>query len=343
LAVIFAVGLYLPTVADAAIPASAFAEEACENDVWLVSVRQWNHCGKPIPMDFWRWRGRRFIVSTHEEFLASDVPGRTTCFWIHGWRTSAEVAKSDGLRVYERIAGQASCPFRMVIWSWPSEQTRSLREDARHKAWLSDVGAYPLATLIDHIDHRVPVGLVGFSRGARMATGALHLLGGGQLEGYRLDHRAHPKRVAMNAVLLAGALDNFALAVGQKNSEALGQVGEMLVMVNRDDLVLKLYPYIWGWKGPEAIGNTGAAGNLGPHHHRLAQMKVDHIVGRRHEAYFDSPLLVTAIADTVLCCNAMQGESKPIAAQSGPAGLTEKRDGESHGLGHRLPFRVPQP
>jgi hypothetical protein len=310
LAAVLALGLGVSfaTAGEKSEPEAHVDGPACENDVWLVSIRQWNHCCEPVRISFWRLQGCCFAPSHEEEFLATDVPGRPTCFWIHGWRLSHGDAISAGLRVYQRMACRTCQPFRLVIWSWPSEPTMIFRQDACHKAQLSDAGAYPLALLIDRIDPGVPVSLVGFSLGARMSAGALHLLGGGQLAGWQLAHRLHAERAPLRAVLFAGALDNFSLATGQRNCEALGQVERMLVMVNCRDSVLKWYPWLCSWNGPQAISHTGAMGNLGPYHRQLRQMCVDHIIGHRHEQepYFESPVLLSAIVNVALFCDVVQ-------------------------------------
>jgi hypothetical protein len=304
-----------PTPHEAVVSADA---PPCENDVWLISIRGWRHCCQDVHIKYWRLRCNCWVPAGLEEYLASDVPGRPTCFWVHGWRIAADAAKTQGLDVYRRMACQSCRPFRLVIWSWPSEPTKTFLEDARQKACLSDVGAYPLAWLIDRTDPRVPVSLVGFSLGARMSTGALHLLGGGQLAGWHLHERVHPERTPCRAVLLAGALDNFSLAVGQRNGMALSQVDRMLLMVNCGDIVLKRYPMLCpGWNGPEAIGYTGPVGHL-PHHEGLRTMYVNHIVGRKHDQdpYFDSCCILAAIVDTALFCDVVEATErapKPVA------------------------------
>src|SRR2546422_4592773 len=97
-------------------------------------------CGPAPPrLYFWRHLGCSWVPASLEEFLASDVPGMPTCFWIHGWRVSACDAQTIGWSVYRRLKCQSCEPFRFVIWSWPSEQSHGLIDDAREKAYLSDV------------------------------------------------------------------------------------------------------------------------------------------------------------------------------------------------------------
>lgn len=281
----------------------------CENDVWMISTRGARREKHPR-LRYWQSRGGRWVRSNLKEFLAADVPGMPTCFWVHGWRITHDEARKSGYSVYQRLRCYASEPIRFVIWSWPSTQTLGFIEDARQKAYLSDVGAYPLAWLIDQIQPDVPVGLVGFSLGARLSTGALHLLGGGRLLGWKLSHRVHPSRTRMRAALLAGALDNFSLAKGQRNGRALAQVDRMVSTVNSNDLVLKWYPLLQGWHGPEAIGYTGPTRDVSPDYSKLEIMCVGHMVGRRHhwDPYIDSPPIASAIVDAAMFGDRVQDE-----------------------------------
>jgi hypothetical protein len=308
-------------VAQPAAPAlDAHAAAPCDQ-VWLISAREVCSCccGRPPRIHIWRHAGCCWRAASLEEFLASDAPGVPTCFWIHGWRVSHCDAQQIGWSAYRRVKSQACGPFRFVIWSWPSQQTEGLLADARQKAHLSDVGAYPLAWVVDQIDPRVPVSMVGFSLGARIATGSLHLLGGGCLVGCRLAQRVHPERCPCRAVLLAGALDNFSLAAGQRNGQALCQTDRMLVMVNDSDMVLNWYPLLCGLSGPEAIGYTGSIGNLGPCHAAYAQMCVSSAVGSQHDwvPYFTSCYVLAAIADTALFADRRAG-AVPTTARQDP-------------------------
>ena len=310
------------------VPVPAGANHVCTDNVWLISARQTGCCcANPPRLRYWRHVGCCWVPANLEEFLASDVPGLPTCFWIHGWRVEACDAQGIGWSVYRRLKSQSCQPFRFVIWSWPSEQTQGLLDDAREKAYLSDVGAYPLAWLVDQIDPRVPVSMVGFSLGARIATGSLHLLGGGCLVGCRLDHRVHPQRCPARGVLLAGALDNVSLSVGQRNGQALCQTDRMLVMVNDTDNVLRWYPLLCGWSGPEAIGYTGAIGNLGPCHRAYEQMCVAQIVGSQHDwvPYFQSCCLSAAIAHTALFADRKAEEAPTPVTQDARRPLPRRR------------------
>ena len=111
-----------------------------------------------------------------------------TDFYAHGNFESADDASERGLAVYGRISAQAPAdqPFRFVIWSWPTDRGKHPLELTRMHARRADVDAYYLGWLVNRMNHQVKVGLMGYSLGARVATGALHLLGGGQLIGLSL-------------------------------------------------------------------------------------------------------------------------------------------------------------
>src|SRR5947207_8115753 len=65
-------------------PPTAAGDAACTESVWLISARQTGCCcANPPRLRFWRHLGCSWVPANLEEFLASDVPGMPTCFWIH--------------------------------------------------------------------------------------------------------------------------------------------------------------------------------------------------------------------------------------------------------------------
>ena len=93
------------------------------------------------------------------------------------------------------------------------------------------------------------VSLLAYSYGARIATGALHLLEGGQLSGRALaspDGRAFHVRL----VMLAAALHNYWLRPGGYHDMAVSHIDYLLNLYNCCDPVLKRYPLLY--KGSRA-------------------------------------------------------------------------------------------
>src|SRR5262249_36994004 len=119
-----------------------------------------------------------------QTFLTFD-PTVPTVIFVHGNQISPGDAKSEGLSVYRHMIcyGNDSPPIRFVIFSWPSSKIPGLLRDVRVKAARTGPAGYDLAWLIDQLPEETPVSLVGFSFGARIITGGLHVLAGGSLGG----------------------------------------------------------------------------------------------------------------------------------------------------------------
>jgi hypothetical protein len=153
-----------------------------------------------------------------------------------------------------------------VIWSWPSDRAiHGVRADTQWKVELSDREGYYLAQWLNQLPPGVKVSLVGHSLGPRVITGALNLLGGGEVAGRRMPPEvvkawAEGHRNPMRAVLLAAAINASCLAPEGCHGSALPLVQTMLITRNECDRILRFYPRIYGPHGPEAIGQIGPCG-----------------------------------------------------------------------------------
>jgi hypothetical protein len=276
--------------------------EASSRQVWAISSRSGSR------LQYWRHtEGCGWTPSSHEAFLATDRPDLVTCFYVHGNRLPHAEALSEGWHVYQRLGASLSPeqPLRIVIWSWPSTRVEGPVQDLRLKAFVSEAHAWHLAWLVDQMHPDVPISLIGYSYGARLVSGALHLLGGGHLAGHSLDHRVHPHRAPLRAVLMAGALDSHALTPRGHNARAASQVERILITVNPKDLVLHYYPLLRGLlhTGPPALGYTGFfAHTLGPDSHKVLQWNVARYVGQDHDwqRYLHCPAILTPLRAYVL-------------------------------------------
>jgi hypothetical protein len=239
--------------------------------------------------------------------VATDDPNVITTLFAHGNRISHEEAFSTGWTAYRALAQSADeHPIRFIIWSWPSESYRGLVEDARMKAWRTGPAGYHLGWFVDQLNPQAPVSFLGHSFGARVVTGALHLLGGGSLDGHRLGKRVHPDRQLVQVVLLVAALDNDWLLPGHYHGRAMSQVAGMFLVNNNSDMLLKHYHILYGRRGPEeALGYTGLAtwcvsnADLS----KVSQIDGGCQVGRRHQivGYLESPDLVARMRPYLVC------------------------------------------
>ncbi|HEY2882789.1 MAG TPA: hypothetical protein VGJ15_10155 [Pirellulales bacterium] len=268
--------------------------------VWLVSSRCLG-CpdmqSLPPRLEVWKYDldRKQWNQSSLEIFLAAQNPEKTTIVWVHGNQTDMDKSRWQGLGVYHQltncVSGERAINF--VIFSWPATRSGGLREDAREKAARTNSDGFYLAWLVNQIDHGVKVNFVGFSFGARIVTGALHLLGGGMLCGRALPQPIEP-RAPMQAVLLAAAVNNNWLAVGRPHGQALFAVDRMLALNNGCDRALKHYRALDPCTKPEALGYTGAVGPLGPNRDKLRQTNLCCVIGKEHnwENYFYTPSVV---------------------------------------------------
>ena len=241
------------------LAAGACAAEQAPHDLWLISTRsapRSNPVGGEDRMAYWHLDADGNWASADlEAFLATDDPAVPTCVYIHGNRTDRSWAVREGWGVSQAVKREApDRPLRFVIWSWPADQIRGLRQDVQVKAYRSDVQAYYLAYLMGRMAPEVRVSLIGYSFGARTITGALHLLAGGEFAGRRLPEGNAPvERTPVRALLVAAAMSADWLSPGRANGLALGLADRVLVTRNRYDPVLKHYPRMYRRGGPQAL------------------------------------------------------------------------------------------
>jgi hypothetical protein len=267
-----------------------------QDEIILVNVRPLGSCCDPermaAAMRFESYLAvdasgrRRWQASTLESVQAAD-PSVATVIFVHGNRLSNWDAKSEGLGVYRRMACQSpsAAPLRFVIFSWPSAQIRGPLKDVRAKAARTGPAGCQLAWFVDQLPEESRVTLVGFSFGARIITGSLHILGGGSLGRYCALEPQHPGRRPVNVVLLAAALHADWLAPGRYHGLAMSQVDQMLLLNNCSDPAMKYYrfvtkgcrPQALGCCGPMRIDTDGAA--------KITQRNVRCYVGREHNLF----------------------------------------------------------
>jgi len=258
-----------------------------EGEAWILSTRSAPACGSldsgHEQIRYWRLGADRCRKPSDANafYAAAETPVPTT-FFVHGNRTSANDAVREAWPLRRRLEHEADGrPYRLVIWSWPSDRIRGRsRRDIQVKAARSDGQAYYLAQMLRSLPPDVPVNLVGYSFGSRIIAGALHLTAGGRLAGRRLDGPA-VERLPVRAVLVAAALDNDWLLPGHRNGLALSQIEQMLITVNRRDRVLHWYPAMRRGRGPWAMGYVGP--RVRGFAEKIELLDVTRATGRQHD------------------------------------------------------------
>jgi hypothetical protein len=260
-----------------------------QDQLWLVSDRglACRAVADVEKLQYWRYDGEKSWVRSDLAALeAADGPDLLTTVFVHGNRIAWSEAFTKGWAAYRALVRTADeRPLRVVIWSWPSAPIHGLVEDARVKARRTNLSGYHLASFVDRLNPKAPLSLWGHSFGARVVTGALHVLGGGQLGGHRLAQRVHAARDKVQVVLLVAALDNVWLAPGRFHGQAMSQVDRMLLVNNSCDAALKRYHRIYHRRAcQEALGYTGLptawldAASQG----KIQQVDACCVVGRQH-------------------------------------------------------------
>jgi hypothetical protein len=267
----------------------AVAPAASAGELWLASTRALCSAQNSGPSEIAVWKlgpDRCWIRSSIDEFAAPTNASMPLTVFIHGNRADAARSIEMGWQVYNRLTCDAGDqPFRLLIWSWPSDQIHGLRRDAEAKACRSDEEGQFLGMFLNRLPADARVNLFGFSFGSRIATGALELLAGGQVAGRPLADRNPAPRTPMRAMLLAAAEDADWLATGHYHGQALGGVERALVAWNSCDRALRFYPRISC--GAEALGYVGPCCSAGECE-KLESANVCCEVGRQHdwENYF---------------------------------------------------------
>lgn len=307
---VFACWLGLANVLGLAEEAANSQDGACQ--VWVVNTRSLPHrrCLKRedfAPRVYRRETDAENWTLSDLDTLVEELAGEQITLVMHGNWVASDQAIERGLDFRGKMAkGCRRDRSRYVIWSWPSEEIdERVLTDVEIKACRTNTEGFYLACFLE----RFPQGrlnLVGYSFGARVVTGGLHVLAGGSLAGLRLDETTatespdgqspRSELPTIRAALFAAAVDADWLAPGGKHGLALTQAERVFVTVNPKDRVLKYFPRIPGGDGGPALGYSGLT--FQPKSGvSVKQFRVFAAVGRKHswEDYLDSPQILARL------------------------------------------------
>ena len=221
-----------------------------------------------------------------EQVLAECSLAVPTIIFVHGNRVERGEDRERGMMVYRSLRQKArhDGPIRFIIWSWPSTRIPRALQDYRVKAARTRPAGWQLAWFIDRLPADLPLSLVGYSYGARVASSSLHLLGGGDLGGLQLDERVHPHRDPVRVALVAAAFDASWMQPGGYHGKALSQIDQLLLLTNRHDPAMRFFHLSAKHQRPQALGlaglpNTKAVQEMAE---RITLYDVTSQVGRSH-------------------------------------------------------------
>lgn len=221
--------------------------QACKANLDSVDFRisQLDPCGNRQPEQF-------------DSFLSSLSPDRTVVIHVHGNRLTEAEASTRGRFVYHDVKSNASdIPIDFICFSWPAEQRGWLLHDGRTKAEITEAQSLYFASLLYELTTRnLPVAIVAYSFGSRVASGGLHCLAGGSLSGRRLP--TEPIVGANIAVgMVAPAVQADWLGNGRHHGMATQNISNLAILYNSRDAVLKRFWLVeYGSRGP-ALGYAG--------------------------------------------------------------------------------------
>jgi hypothetical protein len=276
-----------------------------QDSLWLIGTR---HLGPPHRdrCDYQHFQILRYEASGwHDRDISELIADQRdmTAVYVHGNRIDASRVFSRGHAAYRALVrnGDPAESVRFVVWSWPSDQICGPRRDILAKAARADSESYYLASILNQMPEGSDVGLLGFSFGSRIISGALHMIGGGSLNGRRLIPVAEPAHLRLRAVLMAAAMDNDWWLPYGRHHQAPIIAEQLLVQFNPCDPALKLYPRI-DRRRPQALGYRGIAGLGSLDSQRIQQQNVQCLLGRTHDVsrYFHSPTVMQRARQTLL-------------------------------------------
>ena len=209
-----------------------------------------------------------------------------TVIYVHGNRIEPGEDRRRGMMIYRSLMtrGKPSQPIRFIIWSWPSTTIPGLIKDMKVKAARTCPAGWQLAWFLDQLPEETPLSLIGYSYGARVASGALHVLGGGKLGGKRLTERLHPERPPIRVAMVAAAFDADWILPGKYHGRAISQMKELLLVINQRDPAMRLFHFSVDRGRVHALGKEGVARpqSLGNSARRIRPIDMTDEVGRSH-------------------------------------------------------------
>ncbi|MDB5340516.1 MAG: hypothetical protein JWN70_6135 [Planctomycetaceae bacterium] len=277
-------------------------------DYWVISSRNCPQAGSPCTADqntqyyYFGPTGKGGLRNPADFYstLRPDVP---VCILVHGSLVGWDQMLTDGHQTYEWLKkAQPNTPFRLVLMTWPSERPLLLVApvDFTLLGRRSAYNGFYLARVLSKMPTETSVSMIGHSHGARMVTSALHLTGGGDAYGYRLETRATPWP-RMRAMTAAAALDHNWLDPDERYGHALDNVESFVNLRNRNDFALRLY-LLQVPLSRESLGRVGFNARdqqlLGANYTKVRDVEVSPILGARHvwPWFYSQPGLARTLA-----------------------------------------------
>ena len=276
---------------------------------WIVSTRRCSTSGSSRSRRCCRFhylacdRCTGIRASSRGEFMAGLDPAAPTCIFIHGSFVRWQGVIYDSIQTNEWLRRAAPArPMNFVVFTWPSDRRFGMfpQIDVGILGRIAARQGFHLARVISEVPAGSPVCLLAHSHGARIAASALHLLGGGAVQGNR--YCGHPVSNRLRAVFAAAAFDHHWLNPGERYGCAVHRVECVLNLRNRRDLPLMFYTCRKPFFSRHALARSGFTQRdrlrLGRWGLKLSELDVTHLIGRQHTwpGYYANPSLACSIS-----------------------------------------------
>ncbi len=239
----------------------------------------------------------RYYHSTHDgcltsidrpSFFNAIDPNRPVCFVIHGSYHTWDDARSESQLVNAWLCAAApDSPVQLVFYTWPSGKRYPFFVQLELATYgrRSSLHSLFLARVVAALPREQKVCIMGHSHGARMASAAAHLLGGGEIENGDALPQGTCAPDHIRLVLLAPAIDHHWLNPGERYGQAMFPTERLMLVRNSKDFTLGAYrlrkPF-----APRALGRNGFGSDdlaaLGELAGRIVDMDVVNLLGYRH-------------------------------------------------------------
>lgn len=287
---------------------------SCVTDLnyWVVSSRccvQKSKCCCPCcEFDVYHSSGEGCVTeSSYADLIQSLDPNAPICIMVHGSFVKWEGALTDSYNTYFWLRNAApNRPLNVIFFTWPSGEmpTKILPVDVNILGKRAEYNGHYLAQLISQLPEQHDISLLGHSHGARIVSSALHLIGGGSVQGVSLNEcgihvPCHSRRI--RAVFAAAAINHNWLNPGQRYGCSLNCTECLVNLRNKKDRALLFYP-ILAPISRRALARTGFTyldrRALGDCLSRVNDIDVSKCVGAGHmfPNYYSHP----EIAETIM-------------------------------------------
>ena len=261
---------------------------------WEISTRHLPQCSANCNFELAVQQnlGCSWQASDSEELLraVAESPNRVIVY-VHGnWMNACDARRRAAI-VYSAIANCATEPICFIAISWPSEQRERAARDVIHKKPLIDATSFYLANFLERLPPGKRIGILGYSFGGAVVSGALQLLAGGQLSQYSLGHVSHCSG-CIRMSLIAPAFDRGDFSRCGKYAEALLAVERVINLYNSRDPILRRFRFFDRGTSPVAAGfaglTTSTASTPLDAHEKISQFDCS-CIGKTHDelAYYN--------------------------------------------------------